>query len=382
MKRVFITGASSGIGLATAKLLADRGDEVWGTSRDVARIPQLPRLHPVRLDLSDNVSLGESFNAALREAGHFDVVINNAGSGHFGPAEFLSTEAVHAQFQTVVFAHIELCRLALASMRAHGGGRIINVTSLASRLPVPFMAAYNAAKAAMASFTMSLQLELKGSDIRVIDLQPGDIRTDFNDAIARTDGGDPRYTARVEQAWRVVDRNMKAAPKPELVARQHCQADRRSESAAARDRGRFVSGDRRSAHLPFSAAARPDLGLEEILPVVAIEHHRRGHSYGGNWFASPRLGGYDRKTAYPDRRPSADFLRDRLVRQGRREDIARRGRSERRRAGRRGGAAPSLAHAIPPDLEPELAETKRSLAADRRRESERAFLSRDGRSSL
>jgi len=220
MKRIFITGASSGIGLATAKLLTERGDEVWGTSRDIARIPQLPHLHAVRLDLGDIVSLGESFKMALREAGHFDVVINNAGSGHFGPAEFLSAEAAHAQFQTLVFAHIELCRLALASMRAQGGGRIINVTSLASRLPVPFMAAYNAAKAAMASFTMSLQLELEGSDIRVIDLQPGDICTEFNDAVAKTDGGDPRYSARVERAWRVVDRNMKAAPKPELVARR------------------------------------------------------------------------------------------------------------------------------------------------------------------
>ena len=218
MNRVFLTGASSGIGLATAKLLAERGDEVWGTSRDIARIPQLPRLHAVRLDLSDNMSLGESFNAALREAGHFDVVINNAGSGHFGPAEFLSADTVASQFQTLVFAHIELCRLALAAMRKQGSGRIINVSSLASRLPIPFMSAYNAAKAAMASFTMSLQLELEDSDIRVIDLQPGDIRTDFNDAVARTDGGDARYTARIEQAWRVVDRNMKAAPGPELVA--------------------------------------------------------------------------------------------------------------------------------------------------------------------
>src|SRR5437764_7325834 len=98
MKRVFITGASAGIGLATATLLAGRGDEVWGTSRDPARIPKLPRLHPVRLDLTDNVSLGESFQRAWREAGHFDVVINNAGSGHFGPGEHLSPEAVHVQF--------------------------------------------------------------------------------------------------------------------------------------------------------------------------------------------------------------------------------------------------------------------------------------------
>jgi len=220
MKRIFITGATAGIGLATAKLLAKRGDEVWGTSRDPARVPQLPRLHPVRLDLSDNVSLGESFRIALREAGHFDVLINNAGSGHFGPGEHLTAEQIQAQFQTVVFSHIELCRLALASMRTHGSGRIINVTSLASRLPVPFMAAYNAAKAAMASFVMSLQLELAASDIRVIDLQPADISTSFNDAVARTDGGDPRYTALVEHAWQVVDRNLREAPKPELVARR------------------------------------------------------------------------------------------------------------------------------------------------------------------
>jgi NAD(P)-dependent dehydrogenase (short-subunit alcohol dehydrogenase family) len=223
VKRIFITGASSGIGLATAKLLAERGDEVWGTSRDPARIPQLPRLHPVRLDLSDNVSLGESFQTALRDAGHFDVMINNAGSGHFGPGEQLDGEEIQALFQTLVFAHIELCQLALASMRAGGSGRIINVTSLASRLPVPFMAAYNAAKAAMASFVMTLQLEVAGSNIQVIDLQPADISTGFNDAVTATDGGDPRYTELVKHAWQVVDRNMKEAPKPDLVARRIAQ---------------------------------------------------------------------------------------------------------------------------------------------------------------
>lgn len=220
MKRVFITGASSGIGLATAKWLAARGDEVWGTSRDISRLPQWPRLHPVRLDLRDAISLGEAFDTALKEAGSFDVVINNAGSGHFGPVELLSEEAVRDQFQTLVFAHMELCRLALSSMRQQGAGRIINVTSLASRFPIPFMGAYNAAKAAMASFTMTLQLELENSNIRVIDVQPGDIRTHFNESMAKTEGNDPQQTGRIERAWHVVDRNMKAAPGPELVARR------------------------------------------------------------------------------------------------------------------------------------------------------------------
>jgi NAD(P)-dependent dehydrogenase (short-subunit alcohol dehydrogenase family) len=219
MKRIFITGASSGIGLATATLLSGRGHEVWGTSRDLARIPPLPHLHGIHLDLLDPVSLGRSFDTALGEAGHFDVVINNAGSGHFAPAEHLSLEELLAQFQTLVFAHIHLCQLALFAMR-NRGGRIINVTSLASRMPIPFMGAYNAAKAAMASFTMTLQLELAGSNVQVIDLQPGDIRTNFNDGVVRKEGGDPRYLEKLRHVWGVADRNMKAAPSPELVAQR------------------------------------------------------------------------------------------------------------------------------------------------------------------
>lgn len=217
MKRVFITGASAGIGLATAQLLTERGDEVWGTSRDPSRLPSLPRFHPVRLELGDNLSLGQSFSAALVEAGHFDVVINNAGNiAYFGPMESLSLETLREQFQTLVFAHIELYRLALAAMRARGSGRIINVTSLAARLPVPFQGPYNAAKAAMASLTMSMQVELEGSSIRIVDVQPGDIRdTRLHDTI-------PNHVAddRMQRVWSVANRNIKAAPGPEIVARR------------------------------------------------------------------------------------------------------------------------------------------------------------------
>jgi NAD(P)-dependent dehydrogenase (short-subunit alcohol dehydrogenase family) len=222
MKRVFITGASAGIGLATAKLLAERGDEVWGTSRDVSRLPSLPRFHPLRLELGDDASVGESFHAALLEAGGFDVVINNAGDiAYFGPMEFLLVETLRAQFQTLVFAHIELYRLALAAMRTRGRGRIINVTSLAARLPVPFQGPYNAAKAAMASLTMSMQVELEGSGIRIIDVQPGDIRdTRLHDSIPKNVREDLPHSKGMERVWRVANRNIKAAPGPELVARR------------------------------------------------------------------------------------------------------------------------------------------------------------------
>jgi short-subunit dehydrogenase len=220
MKNVFITGASSGIGLAITQGLVSQGYEVWGTSRDPARLPQLPLLHAVRLDLSDSVSIETAFNSALVEAGHFDVLINNAGFGHFGPVENLSTHEVSREFQVLVFGHVQLVQLALKTMHARGSGLIINVTSLASRLPIPFMAAYNAAKAAMAAFTSSIQLELPERRVRVVDLQPADIRTPFNESVSKNNVDDPKYAVRAAKAWAVVERNMAAAPKPELVARR------------------------------------------------------------------------------------------------------------------------------------------------------------------
>ena len=218
MRRVFLTGASSGIGLAIAKLLVEEGHEVWGTSRNLERIPKMPRCHPVRLDLTDRLSVEQAFNAALAEAGYFDVVINNAGAGHFDAAEFLPMETIASQFQILVFGQIQLMQLALRHMQARGEGLVINVTSLASRLPVPFMAAYNAAKAALASFTMSIQLELGNSRVHVVDLQPADIRTEFNQSVIKTTNID-RYSTKITKTWEVVERNMKSAPSPDLVAR-------------------------------------------------------------------------------------------------------------------------------------------------------------------
>jgi short-subunit dehydrogenase len=219
MRRVFLTGASSGIGLAIAKLLVEEGHEVWGTSRNLERIPKMPRCHPVRLDLTDRLSVEQAFNATLTEAGYLDVLINNAGAGHFGPAEFLPLETITSQFQILVFGQIQLMQLALRHMRSRGEGLIINITSLASRLPVPFMAAYNAAKAALASFTMSIQLELGNSRVHVVDLQPGDIRTEFNQGVSKSTKAGECYDAKVAKTWEVIERTMKNAPSPDLVAR-------------------------------------------------------------------------------------------------------------------------------------------------------------------
>jgi short-subunit dehydrogenase len=217
MRQIFITGASSGIGLATTKALLARGDEVWGTSRKPATLPPHERFHPLGLDLHNTGEVEETFSRAVAEADQFDVVINNAGSGHFGPAELLSVEEVANQFQVIFFAHVRIMQLALIQMRRRNDGRIINVTSLASLLPVPFMGAYNAAKSAMASFTMSLQIEIGNRKIRIVDVQPGDIRTNFNEAVNWNK--DIGYKDTVVRAWKAVDKNMKEAPGPEVVAK-------------------------------------------------------------------------------------------------------------------------------------------------------------------
>src|SRR5207302_3489981 len=218
MKKIFVTGASSGIGLAIARLLLAEGHEVWSTSRNLERIPRMPRCHPVRLDLTDRLSVEEAFNSALSEAGYFDVLINNAGAGHFGPAQLLPMETIASQFQILVFGQIQLMQLALRHMQTRGEGLIINVTSLASRLPVPFMAAYNAAKAALAAFTMSIQLELANSRVHIVDLQPADISTEFNQSVIKSTKSDG-YSAKIAKTWEAVERNMKKAPGPDLVAR-------------------------------------------------------------------------------------------------------------------------------------------------------------------
>ncbi|HUI05399.1 MAG TPA: SDR family oxidoreductase [Verrucomicrobiae bacterium] len=219
-RTIFLTGASSGIGLETAKLLTAGGFEVWGTSRNPARLPRLPHFHPVEMDLLRPDSIRRGFAEALNESGSFDVLINNAGAGLFGPLESLPPDAVAAQFQLLVQAPLELIRLALPAMRARGRGTIVNVTSLAALLPIPFMAPYSAAKAALSSFTEALRVELSNTAIKVVEVRPGDINTTFHNATKRMDTvADPADQRRVRAAWETELRNMAAAPSPERVAR-------------------------------------------------------------------------------------------------------------------------------------------------------------------
>ena len=219
VKRIFITGASSGIGLLTARALCQQGHQVWGTSRALQRLPTFERFHPVVLDLADDNSIEAGFLLAQGEAGEFDVVINNAGAGVFAPIEAFSSQELRQQFQALVIGPLRLVCLTLPAMRARNQGLIINVSSLAGELPVPFLAPYSAAKAALSALSEGLNLELSHTAIRVVDVRPGDFATRFHASTRRLqDALADGYAPNLQIAWQAIDRNMARAPDPQLVA--------------------------------------------------------------------------------------------------------------------------------------------------------------------
>ena len=218
--KIFLTGASSGIGLAATQLLTSAGHEVWGTTRDIRRLPAAPRLHPVSLDLNDPESLQPCFDAAALDAGGFDVLINNAGDVINAPFEVLAADGLRRQFETLFFGPTELIRLALPVMRERRAGLIINITSLAVQFPIPFNAGYNTAKAALAAASEGLRLELLGTGVRVVDIQPGDVTTNI---LRRTSNLDTplcaAYQPNLDRARAAEAEKEGAAISPDRVAR-------------------------------------------------------------------------------------------------------------------------------------------------------------------
>ena len=189
---------------------------MWGTSRDAARVPRIPGLHPLALDLGSPDSIEAAVAAARAAAGGaFDVLVNNAGSGHYGPLEHLSDREVKEQFQILVFGPLHLIRLLLPDLCA-SGGRIINVSSLAARFPIPYMGPYSAAKSALSALSWALQMELCDQRVEVIDLQPGDILTGFNERLPMSGpAGAGAWPENSRRAFAVYDANQRRARGPE-----------------------------------------------------------------------------------------------------------------------------------------------------------------------
>ena len=220
MAVVFITGGSSGIGLATAARLAAAGHQVFCGSRSAASVPLPDGVTPVTLDVGDPAAAESAIRSVTQAAGRLDVLVNNAATSVLAPLEETADAEAHRTFEVNVFGPMRLARAALPTMRAQHGGRIINVTSVNDIAMAPFGGWYSASKAAMASLSMVLGAELQGSGIFVTVVAPGLFVTGMSEQLpfARV-ADDSRYAAVFEKLRNESALELATAGDPDEVAR-------------------------------------------------------------------------------------------------------------------------------------------------------------------
>lgn len=242
-RTAFVTGASTGLGWAFAEMLLADGLRVWGTSRDPARLAGLARAHPaaftpVALELRSGAGVADTFRRQAAVAGGFDVVINNAGYSVFG--EFAATDFPlwHEQIEAMLIQPARLCHAALPGLLARQRGALVNISSLAAEFPLPFQSAYNMAKAGLTALNESLMMETAGTGVVILDVRPGDYRTDFESSVRRSPGA---ATPRTDRAWRAFCALMRTGPPPAHAAAALRRALLRNRSATLRP-GRFFQG--------------------------------------------------------------------------------------------------------------------------------------------
>ncbi len=221
MKRsVLITGASSGIGEATARHLAAQGWRVFGTSRHARPDSSDEGIHFVVMDVCDEVSVQAGVAQVLEASGGLDAVVCNAGMGIFGSVEDVTIEDAKAQFETNFFGILRVLRATLPGLRKQGKGRVVLVGSLAGRAPIPFQAHYSASKAAVDALLGSLINELAPFGICASLVEPGDINTPFNDAMSWTSSAaDSAYREGLAQTEAKIREYLPKAPPADDVAR-------------------------------------------------------------------------------------------------------------------------------------------------------------------
>jgi NAD(P)-dependent dehydrogenase (short-subunit alcohol dehydrogenase family) len=177
-KVVFITGASSGIGKSIGEFLHSKGFVVYGSSRNPERITN--SVFPlIALDVRDKVSIQEAIAVVIMKSGRVDVVINNAGVGITGPIEEIPTDEIQNNFQTNLFGPIEVMKSVLPQMRIQKSGLIINITSIAGYMGLPYRGIYSASKGALELITESLRMEVKSFGIHITNVAPGDFATNI-----------------------------------------------------------------------------------------------------------------------------------------------------------------------------------------------------------
>lgn len=182
-RAILITGCSSGIGLASARMLKSRGWRVLATARkseDLERLARDEGVEALPLELADPESVAACAQEALhRTGGHLDALFNNAGFGQTGAVEDITADLLRYQIEVNLIGAHELTRRVLPAMRANGAGRIVYCSSVLGLVAGPFRGAYCASKFAMEGLTDALRLELRDTGIKICLIEPGPIRTRF-----------------------------------------------------------------------------------------------------------------------------------------------------------------------------------------------------------
>ena len=177
-KVVLITGASSGIGKSIGEFLHHKGFIVYGTSRNPERI--LNSVFPlVALEVRNPDSIHAAVSKIIATSGRLDIVINNAGVGITGPLEEIPMEEIKNNFETNFFGPIEVMKAALPQMRLQKSGLIINITSIAGYMGLPYRSVYSASKGALELVTEALRMEVKSFGIQITNVAPGDFATNI-----------------------------------------------------------------------------------------------------------------------------------------------------------------------------------------------------------
>ncbi len=177
-KVVLITGGSSGIGKAIGEFLFHKGFTVYGTSRNPGKITN--SVFPlIALDVRNTESIADAVEKVISISKRIDVVINNAGVGITGPIEEVSINEIKNNFETNFFGPIEVIKAVLPQMREQNSGLIINITSIAGYMGLPYRGVYSASKGALEIITEAISMEVKNFGINVVNVAPGDFATNI-----------------------------------------------------------------------------------------------------------------------------------------------------------------------------------------------------------
>lgn len=211
-KVALVTGGSSGIGKAVCESLHRSGVKVYELSRrDVSN----DGIDHISADVTNEEDIKRAVETVLNKEGRIDILLNVAGTGISGAIEFTETKDARFQFDVNFFGMVNMCHEVLPIMRKQGGGRIVNISSVAGPVPIPFQAYYSASKAAINSYTMSLANEVRPYGISVTAVQPGDIASGFTDARKKIIEGDEEYGGRISRSVQVMEKDERTGMKPE-----------------------------------------------------------------------------------------------------------------------------------------------------------------------